>query len=110
MLNIGFWVAPQIRAHSGGYISVPRAVVMSPRSTTSDQPNGPKQLGRLGLGVGVVAGDEHGVVTTGELLGIDHEIGVHRVQRLHHPSGGEAALDLLPNESVLETNSDGGIP
>ena len=39
MLNIGFLVAPQIRAHNGMYISVPQAVVMSPRSTTSDQPN-----------------------------------------------------------------------
>ena len=103
-------VAPHSRIHIAMYISGPRADEMSPRSSTSVQPNDFRSAATCLLRLGVVAADEHGVVAAADRLGIDHHRRADRVERLDHLQVGERGLNLLGQAALLAGQHGGWHP
>ena len=75
---------------------------LGPAETGQQRPHGL-------LGRGVLAGHEH-VMVARQRGGPDHEVAVHRVERLDHPGARERALDLLGQAVAPTGSSVGGAP
>ena len=105
-LNAGVPRAPQRRSHTGSSISVPRAVLMSPRSMTSVCP----KLSSSSVTVALAASSLPETKTDdscAEVLGVDHQGGVEGVEGLDDAGLREGALDLLA-ERVGVLDEQGG--
>src|SRR5215210_3616412 len=106
-LKTGFWNAPNNRSHIEEHLRAPGCCDVSKVDDVGPA-EAPEQLGHRCLCLRVVAANEHRVVGTGELLGIDHEVGVHGMQGLDNLSLRKPRLDLLTQRVGVRHREHGG--